>query len=77
MGGFLRVARVCGALLAILVVSACLRDNEVAVRKQLGRWFFPTHKQLKMTAQTIGAKTVGTLFTGLIAKEFVPAHCTK
>ena len=34
-----------------------------------GRWLYGTHKQLKMTAQTIGANTVGTLFTGLIAKE--------
>lgn len=35
----------------------------------LGRWLYGSHKQLKMTAQTIGADTVGTLFTGLIAKE--------
>ncbi len=38
----------------------------------LGRWVYGTHKQLKTTAQTIGANTVGTLFTGLIAKE--PHH---
>ena len=35
----------------------------------LGRWLYGSHKQLKSTAQTIGADTVGTLFTGLIAKE--------
>ncbi|MEA1890005.1 MAG: flavodoxin family protein [Pseudomonadota bacterium] len=35
----------------------------------LGRWIYGTHKQLKMTAQTIGADTVGTLFTGMIAKQ--------
>ena len=34
-----------------------------------GRWLYGTHKQLKMTAQTIGADTVGTLFTGLVTKE--------
>jgi hypothetical protein len=27
------------------------------------------HKQLKMTVQRIGANTVGTIFTGLIAKD--------
>jgi hypothetical protein len=35
----------------------------------LGRLIYGTHKQLKMTAQRIGANTVGTLFTGLIAKD--------
>ena len=38
----------------------------------LGRLVFGTHKQLKTTAHTIGAKTVGTLFTGLVAKD--PHH---
>jgi hypothetical protein len=38
----------------------------------LGRWLFGTNKQLKMTAKTIGAEVVGTLFTGLIAKEQHP-----
>ncbi len=33
----------------------------------LARFFFSTHKQLKMTAKVIGARKVGTLFTGLIA----------
>lgn len=33
----------------------------------LARFMFATHKQLKMTAKVIGAKKVGTLFTGLIA----------
>ena len=37
-----------------------------------GRWLYGTHKQLRMTAQTIGADTVGTLFTGLIAKQSHP-----
>lgn len=33
----------------------------------LGRWLYDSMKQLKMTARLIGAKPVGTLFTGLIA----------
>ena len=35
----------------------------------MGRWFFQSAKQLKMTAKVIGATPVGTLFTGLIAGE--------
>ena len=35
----------------------------------MGRWLFGSSKQLRMTAQTIGAKPVGTLFTGMISKE--------
>lgn len=38
----------------------------------LGRLVFGTHKQLKTTAHTIGAKTVGTIFSGLVAKD--PHH---
>ena len=38
----------------------------------LGRWFFTTRKQLAMTAKTIGADTVGILFTGLIGKNPQP-----
>lgn len=49
-----------------LLVSSC------AAPGILGRWFFSTHKQLRMTAQTIGANTVGTLFTGLIGREAQP-----
>ena len=46
-----------------LLISSC------AAPGILGRWLYGSHKQLKSTAQTIGADTVGTLFTGLIAKE--------
>ncbi len=46
-----------------VLVSSC------AAPGLLGRWLYDTRKQLKMTATTIGADTVGTLFTGLIAKE--------
>ena len=35
----------------------------------MGRIMYGTHKQLKMTAKTIGADIVGTLFTGLISKD--------
>lgn len=35
----------------------------------LGRWHFGTRRQLAMTAKFIGAETVGTVFTGLAAKE--------
>ena len=31
-----------------------------------GRWLYGSSKQLKMVAETIGAESVGTLFTGLI-----------
>lgn len=46
-----------------ILVSSC------AAPGLLGRWTYGTHKQLKMTAQTIGAEPVGTLFTGLIAGD--------
>lgn len=38
----------------------------------MGRFLFGTHKQLKMAAKTIGAATVGSLSTGLIAKQPQP-----
>jgi len=46
-----------------ILVSSC------AAPGFLGRWIYGTHKQLNTTAQTIGAKAVGTLFTGLISNE--------
>ncbi len=49
-----------------LLVSSC------AAPGILGRWFFGTDKQLKMTAKTIGAEVVGSLLTGMIAKEQHP-----
>ena len=49
-----------------LLVSSC------AAPGLLGRIFFGTEKQLKMTAKTIGAEIVGTLFTGMIAREQHP-----
>jgi len=49
-----------------LLVSSC------AAPGILGRWLFGTNKQLKMTAKTVGAEVVGSLFTGMIAKEQYP-----
>jgi multimeric flavodoxin WrbA len=49
-----------------LLVSSC------AAPGILGRWLFGTDKQLKMTAKVISAEIVGTLFTGMIAKEQHP-----
>lgn len=49
-----------------LLVTSC------AAPGILGRWFFETDKQLKTTAKTIGAEVVGSLFTGMIAKEKKP-----
>lgn len=49
-----------------VLISSC------AAPGLLGRFFFTTHKQLKQSAKIMGANTVGTLFTGLIAKEHPP-----
>jgi multimeric flavodoxin WrbA len=49
-----------------ILVSSC------AAPGILGRWFFGTNKQLKITAKVIGAEIVGTLLTGMIAKEQHP-----
>lgn len=49
-----------------VLISSC------AVYGMMGRWLYATHKQLKTTAQTIGAKRVGTLFIGLISNEPYP-----
>jgi len=38
----------------------------------VARWFFGTDKQLKMTAKVLGAEVVGTLYTGMIAKQQHP-----
>jgi len=49
-----------------LLVSSCAAPGII------GRWLFGTEKQLKLTAKTIGAEVVGTLFTGMIAKHRYP-----
>ena len=46
-----------------ILVSSC------AAPGFLGRWLYGTRKQLNTAAHTIGAKAVGTLFTGLISNE--------
>lgn len=49
-----------------ILVSSC------AAPGILGRWLFGTNNQLKMTAKIIGAEIVGTLFSGMVAKEQQP-----
>lgn len=49
-----------------ILISSC------AAPGILGRWVYGTHKQLKMTAKTIGAECVGTIFTGMVSKEPQP-----
>ncbi|WP_455208644.1 flavodoxin family protein [Kaarinaea lacus] len=46
-----------------VLVSSC------AAPGLIGRLAYGTHKQLKQTATTIGAETIGSIFTGLVAKE--------
>ena len=46
-----------------VLISSC------AAPGMIGRWLFSTDKQLKMTAKVLGAESVGTLFTGMIAKQ--------
>jgi multimeric flavodoxin WrbA len=46
-----------------ILISSC------AAPGLLGRLMYSADKQLKMTAQLIGAETLGTLFTGLIAGD--------
>lgn len=38
----------------------------------LGRWMFNSLKQLKMTARTIGADCIGSLFTGQASAQYHP-----
>ena len=45
-----------------ILVSSCAAPGII------GRLLFGTHKQLKLTAKTIGADIVGTVFTGLTSK---------
>ncbi len=49
-----------------LLVSSC------AAPGILGRWLFGTNKQLKVAAKIIGADVVGSIFTGMIAKQQNP-----
>ncbi|MEA3411073.1 MAG: flavodoxin family protein [Pseudomonadota bacterium] len=46
-----------------LLISSC------AAPGLMGRWIYSTRNQLRMTARTIGARPVGTLFTGLVSKD--------
>ena len=49
-----------------VLISSC------AAPGMIGRWMYGTDKQLKMTAKVLGAESVGTLFTGMIAKQSQP-----
>jgi len=49
-----------------VLISSCAAPGFI------GRLMYGTHKQLKMTAQIIGAEIVDTLFTGSISKESQP-----
>lgn len=49
-----------------VLVSSCAAPGII------GRWLYGTHKQLNVTAKTIGADPVGTLFIGLIGKQPQP-----
>jgi len=46
-----------------VLISSC------AAPAFLGRWLYGSHRQLKMTAKIIGARSVGSLFTGKISKQ--------
>ena len=41
----------------------------LAMTEELGRWLFQSLRQLKITAKVIGAKPVGSLFTGTIDND--------
>lgn len=43
----------------------------------MGRWLFAATKQLRMAAITVGARPVGTLFTGAISLERAPRLAEK
>lgn len=46
-----------------ILVSSCAAPGFI------GRWVYGSHRQLNTAAQTIGAKAVGMLFTGLISDD--------
>ena len=54
-----------------ILVSSCAAPGII------GHLFFNSTKQLKMTAKTIGAYAVGTLFTGFVSKEPHPKLSSK
>ncbi|MGB5625495.1 MAG: flavodoxin family protein [Woeseiaceae bacterium] len=51
-----------------MLISSC------AAPGLMGRWLYGTQKQLRMTAQMIGAAPVGTVFAGMIAGEADAAY---
>lgn len=49
-----------------IIVSSCVAPG------MMGCIFFDSHKELKLTAKTVGAKIIGKLFIGMIANEEHP-----
>jgi len=54
---------------ADLVPKKAMLISSSAAPSWIGRWLYGSSKQLDMTAKTVGAKSVGTLFTGLASTE--------
>lgn len=54
-----------------VIISSC------AAPGVMGRWLFNTRKQLKSSAETVGARVVGDLFVGLVAREPHPGLAPK
>jgi len=46
-----------------ILVSSCAAPGFI------GRWIYGTHKQLNITAKTVGAKAVAMLFTGMVSDQ--------
>lgn len=66
-----KLRKACAVKKKAVLVSSCAAPGII------GRWFYGTHKQLKTTAQIIGADTVGGIFTGLAAQEIHPSLAKK
>lgn len=52
-----------------LVPKKAMLISSSAAPSWMGRWLYGSSRQLDMTAKTVGAKSVGTLFTGLASTE--------
>lgn len=50
-----------------IIVSSCAAPGFI------GRWFYGTNKQLKLTAKSIGAEVAGSIYTGLVSQVSQPA----
>ncbi|MCP4391897.1 MAG: NAD(P)H-dependent oxidoreductase, partial [Gammaproteobacteria bacterium] len=52
-----------------LIQKKAMLISSSAAPSWMGRWLFGTGRQLDVAAKTIGAKSVGTLFTGQASSE--------